>query len=102
MDMLDAIDAAVDGLCACGCQRPLDPDGPSAWYYNEGCQRKTMAAGHDQLVASYDVLLTFDDPHPSNCAEPYNWAADTLDWAPKQLPPANRWAWFRRLIGART
>lgn len=101
--MLDAIDAAVDGLCACGCQRTLDPDGPSAWYYNEGCQRKAASVGYDQ--PNYHQPwgpLIIDDPNPGNCVDPYNWAEDHLDWAPKPAKPANRWAWFRRLIGART
>lgn len=100
--MLDAIDAAVDGLCACGCQRTLDPDGPSAWYYNEGCQRKTMAAGYDQTFDLHlCTLVILDDPHAGNCADPYNWADDGLGWEPNQQKPAFP-AWLRRLIGART
>lgn len=37
-DLLDRIDATVDGLCACGCGQPLDPSGPSAWFTSEACQ----------------------------------------------------------------
>jgi rubrerythrin len=37
---LAAIDAAVDGCCACGCGAELDPVGPSAWFASEGCQRR--------------------------------------------------------------
>lgn len=37
-DALAAIDATVDGLCACGCGRRLDPAGPSGWFADAGCQ----------------------------------------------------------------
>lgn len=37
-DAIEAIDAAIGGLCACGCQRPLDPNGSSAWWATEDCQ----------------------------------------------------------------
>lgn len=36
---LDAIDAATDQRCACGCGQALAPDGPSAWFATEWCQR---------------------------------------------------------------
>ncbi len=38
-DILDRIDAATAELCACGCSRPLDPDGPSGWWATELCQQ---------------------------------------------------------------
>lgn len=41
--VLDAIDAAVGGLCVCGCGRKLDPNGPSAWFVEEWCQRAWQA-----------------------------------------------------------
>ncbi len=37
-NILDTIDAAVNRLCACGCLRPLGPDGPSAYWATETCQ----------------------------------------------------------------
>jgi hypothetical protein len=37
-DVLDQIDAALAQRCACGCDRPLDPDGPSAWFATADCQ----------------------------------------------------------------
>lgn len=35
---LKAIDAAMDGLCVCGCGRHLDPKGGSGWRATETCQ----------------------------------------------------------------
>lgn len=37
---LATIDAALDGCCACGCGRPLDPTGPAGWFAGETCQRR--------------------------------------------------------------
>jgi len=37
-DILDTIDAAVGGKCACGCGQPLDPDGASMWFATQDCQ----------------------------------------------------------------
>jgi hypothetical protein len=37
-DILDAIDAATEERCACGCGTRLDPDGPSGWWATEHCQ----------------------------------------------------------------
>lgn len=42
---LDAIDATVDGRCACGCGAQLDPAGASAWFASERCQRRFHAKG---------------------------------------------------------
>lgn len=41
-DMLARLDSAVDELCACGCGRKLDPNGPSAWYASQDCQWSAM------------------------------------------------------------
>lgn len=35
---LAAIDATVDGRCACGCGKELGPDAASAWFASEYCQ----------------------------------------------------------------
>lgn len=43
MDVLDLIENAVDGLCACGCGTQLSPDGPSAYYASPECQRRYLA-----------------------------------------------------------
>lgn len=43
-DVLDRIDAAVDGLCACGCRLRVPPDGPSAYFASPGCQRRWHSA----------------------------------------------------------
>lgn len=37
-DVLDSIDATLSERCACGCDRPLDPAGPSAWFATADCQ----------------------------------------------------------------
>lgn len=42
-DILAAIDATVDGLCACGCGAILDPAGPSGWFATQGCQQRFQA-----------------------------------------------------------
>jgi hypothetical protein len=39
-DILDRIDTAIEGRCACGCGTQLDPNGPSAWFATESCQRR--------------------------------------------------------------
>lgn len=51
-DVLVAIDAATGGLCACGCQRPLDPNGASAYFFNADCQRLWNEA---RAVRPYEV-----------------------------------------------
>lgn len=38
--IVEQIDAAVEQLCACGCRRRLDPDGPSAYFHSPSCQRR--------------------------------------------------------------
>jgi hypothetical protein len=39
-DILDLIDNATQNLCACGCATKLAPDGPSAWFASQDCQRR--------------------------------------------------------------
>lgn len=39
-DILDLIDNATQSLCACGCGIQLHPDGPSAWFASQDCQRR--------------------------------------------------------------
>lgn len=39
-DILDLIDNATEQRCACGCRAALDPDGPSAWFASQECQRR--------------------------------------------------------------
>lgn len=74
-DTLATLDATLDGRCACGCGRPLDPDGTSAWFAAERCQllwaarhadtpRTTRASRRDRQVAQTffreGVALTAD------------------------------------------
>ncbi len=58
-DILAKIDAATDGLCACGCERAVPPDGLSAWFAGEGCQRRWSAARTDRP----DEVLNAADAH---------------------------------------
>ena len=51
--ILTRIDATVEGRCACGCGTRLDPDGPSAWFAGERCQRRYQQA---QATNPGDVL----------------------------------------------
>lgn len=55
-DILATIDAATDGLCACGCRRPLDPAGPSAWWATEACQG-AWQSGRPRVVGAEDIRL---------------------------------------------
>ncbi len=50
---LDAIDAAVGHLCACGCRRSVDQNGPSAYFASQGCQRRWHSARTDDPDAVY-------------------------------------------------
>lgn len=43
-DILARIDAAVEQLCACGCSRPVPPDGASAYFASQGCQHRWHSA----------------------------------------------------------
>lgn len=38
-DIVEQIDAAISGLCACGCNRQLDEHSPSVYFATEDCQR---------------------------------------------------------------
>lgn len=45
--VLDAIDATVDGMCACGCAWPVDRE-RSAWFAGPACQQRWQAAQADR------------------------------------------------------
>src|SRR5690606_18712885 len=53
-DVLDRIDATLNGRCACGCGRKLDPAGPSAWFAGERCQRRWE---RDQAHTGHNVRI---------------------------------------------
>jgi hypothetical protein len=74
-DILDTIDAATGALCACGCARPLDPDGPSAWWATEDCQQ-TWQSGRPDLADFHAAL--------SRVFEAY--AAAIRDWVAALSP----------------
>lgn len=52
-DILDRIDAAVDELCACGCGKPVPPDGASAYFASPECQRRWHSAQATDADAVY-------------------------------------------------
>lgn len=59
MSTLDAIDATLAGLCACGCGRSLEHS-PSAWYATEGCQRRHLSS----QATDADEVYRRPDAHP--------------------------------------
>jgi hypothetical protein len=50
-DIIATIDAATEGLCACGCGTPLDAGGPSAWWASELCQERWQGGMDPTRVA---------------------------------------------------
>jgi hypothetical protein len=54
MDLLDRIDAATEGRCACGCGRLLPADGPSAYWAGPDCQRRWNEARADRPDEVYE------------------------------------------------
>lgn len=69
---LERIDATLNQSCACGCGRPLDPDGPSAWWFDDDCvgrgTRALTGADNPEDVTGKDfdtlarVAAAFDVP----------------------------------------
>jgi hypothetical protein len=81
-DILAAIDATLDGRCACGCGIPLDPHGPSGWYLNEDHQ---VAAAQGHTAAVWQLPAVPDGVATSEFAARVNEAAQQLtDVAPPQ------------------
>jgi hypothetical protein len=67
-DILEAIDAAVGGKCACGCGQPLDPNGASMWFAGPSCQQRYLER---QATDPHDVYCwcaigaaCWTGPHP--------------------------------------
>jgi len=61
-DILDKIDAAASGLCACGCKRPVNPHGASAWFAEQACQQRwheRQAADPHDVYRRSDAATTF-------------------------------------------
>lgn len=81
-DVLDQVDAAVAGDCACGCGIPIDDDSPSAYFANQGCQwrwSQQLAADPGDVYRRRDHSMYTDPdgsenyrgtPRPSPVAEP--------------------------------
>lgn len=57
----DKIDAAVSGMCACGCRRSLYEDGASEWFATQECQWEWMQRYGDDPEAVYDSADYEDD-----------------------------------------
>ncbi|MFB6392615.1 hypothetical protein [Polymorphospora lycopeni] len=76
MSLLDRLDAAIDGRCACECGRQLDPNGPSAYFAGQECQTRWNAA---QATNPGDVHLRSDAaPYPPG---PMRWRPDLVNAA---------------------
>lgn len=58
VDILAAIDAATEQVCACGCGRQLRTDGHSAWFAGQACQHRWSQRNADGTDEVY---------HPSDC-----------------------------------
>jgi hypothetical protein len=56
-DILDRIDAAIEERCACGCSRPLHPNGPSGFFASQDCQ----ARWHARLASDPHDVYERDD-----------------------------------------
>lgn len=63
-DILDLIDNATEQRCACGCGTRLDPDGPSAWFASEWCQKRwnEARAGLDDAGTRVRLTTPFEIP----------------------------------------
>lgn len=72
---LEAIDATVDGRCACGCGAVLDPGAPSAWFASPVCQQRFHARGATRPAEVYarpDAAAVYEgcDAWPVPLSEP--------------------------------
>ncbi len=62
MDVIDTIDAAVDGLCACPCRAKITGSSPSAYFASEVCAWRWHHGAADmqqlaaQAVAQFQAL----------------------------------------------
>ncbi len=71
-DILAQIDAATEGLCACGCGRPLSDSGASAWFAQQDCQHAWMgqqATDPDDVYDRPDADDIDDEPFPAGLVE---------------------------------
>ncbi len=75
-DDVDDLTATIEGLCACPCRQPLDPDGASAYFATAACQRRWHGA---QATDPGDVYRREDAAHTS-----------LHDQADPQLTPSDR------------
>jgi hypothetical protein len=82
-DILERIDSAVDGRCACGCGRPLDPAGPSGWWATEECQYRWQSRRTVVRLPGFDL-----DVDPATLQAAWTRAATLIGEAVAALRPA--------------
>lgn len=85
-DILDAIDAATEQRCACGCGRPLPADGLSAWFASQDCQHQwhQRHATEPDDVYDRDDYEGYDAPAPVRTPSP----SGRLRYQPPAARPA--------------
>jgi hypothetical protein len=97
-DILAAIDAAVDQLCACGCGRRLDPDGPSGYFASQACQRGWHSAQATDAQAVYrrpdaaDVYVGADEQQVPLHGSPV--VREPVAAGPPEIPGRAGWHWL--------
>ncbi|RKR92806.1 hypothetical protein BDK92_7288 [Micromonospora pisi] len=90
-DTLDQIDAAINNLCACGCGRPLSPDGESAYFRSANCQ----ARWHNAQAHNPREVYTSEDPDYQYPDGPARWRPDLVTAADDTgLTPLGSQTWY--------
>ncbi len=86
-----AATAGVRGeLCACGCRRRLDPDGPSPFFASQACQKRWSAAQAtrpDEVFNRGDAAVPTPDGHPAPLTEPHTLAPAPAPGGPGRPGP---------------
>ncbi len=60
---IDDATAAIEGLCACPCRRPIPADHPSAWFYSPDCQQgwhEARCTDPQQVYRGMDADMSVD------------------------------------------
>jgi hypothetical protein len=76
-DIIDSIDATLAERCACGCDRPIDPSGVSAWFAGPDCQWRYH---NDRATDPHDVYR-----RPDAARYPTH---DSAEQTLRDMPPA--------------
>ncbi len=72
-DIVDQIDAAITGLCGCGCGEPLTTDSVSAWFIDADHQQHW----HRQQTTD-PAAVEYSRPAPAGLATPMRWRPDLV------------------------